>query len=87
MKNGHLINAIVKSTHLSHEDSEKVVATAIDAIADALAKEKTVQIHGFGTFALRQHSNQESSQKQNPIDLVFTPGKTFRETVKKNHSR
>lgn len=87
MKNGGLVKAIAKSTHLSHEDSEKVVDTAVDVIMNALSKEKTVQIHGFGTFAIRHRPAEEFSENNRPADPVFTPGKTFRDAVKKNHSR
>jgi DNA-binding protein HU-beta len=87
MKNGGLVNAIAQNTQLSNEDCEKVVDATVEAIMNALSKEKTVQIHGFGAFSIRQRPDSKPGESRDVIDPVFTPGKSFRDAVKKNHTR
>lgn len=87
MKNGSLVNAIAQNTKLSDEECKKVVDATIEAIINALSNEKTVQIHGFGAFSIRRRPNSKSEGTHPGIDPVFTPGKAFRDAVKKNQTR
>jgi nucleoid DNA-binding protein len=87
MKNGGLVNAIAQNAQLSNEDCEKVIDAAIEAVINALLKEKTVQIHGFGAFSTRQRVDSNPDESRKAIDPVFTPGKSFRDAVKKNPTR
>ncbi|MGC9329801.1 MAG: HU family DNA-binding protein [Candidatus Hinthialibacter sp.] len=78
---GPLVKAIAKSTELSEETCEMVVASVFDAITQALSQKQAVQIHGFGTFSTRERNSQNEVIKE----AVFTPGVKFRNAVKKNH--
>lgn len=80
-----LVNYIARTTKLPPEDCERMILITSDTIVDVLAKGKSVQIHGFGTFAPRLQE-EAGPEKTSSANSVFTPGKAFRETVKKNHS-
>ncbi len=81
-----LVNFLTRTTKLSPEDCERMIQIASDTIVDVLAGGKSVQIHGFGTFAPRPREA-ANPEKTSSANSVFTPGKAFRDAVKKNHSR
>ena len=81
-----LVNFIARTTNLPPEDCEHIIQIASDTVVNVLAKGKSVQIRGFGTFAPRPREA-ANPEKTSSANSVFTPGKVFREAVKKNHSR
>ncbi len=91
MKNSVLIKVISKSTQLTQRNCEQVLSIAIDMITNALSEGKSIKIHEFGSFSLRNHAvekpnnNGNPSSHQTPKEAIFNPGKSFRDAVKKNH--
>ncbi len=92
MKNSDLIKVFAKSTQLTQRNCEQVLSIAIDMITDALSEGKSIKIHEFGSFFLRNHVVEKSSDirktspSQTPKEAIFSPGKSFRDAVKKNNN-
>ena len=91
MKNSDLIKAISKSTQLTQRNCEQVLSIAIQIITDGLSEGKSIKIHEFGSFSRRNHVAEKPDTIKNPSaalapkEAIFTPGKAFRDAVKKNH--
>ena len=54
MNKTELINAIAEKANLSKVDAKNALEAAINAIADALAKDDKVALLGFGTFSVSE---------------------------------
>lgn len=75
--------------HLSHKDAEKVVATVFDAIVDALADGRRVELRGFGAFSTREREARTGRNprtgEQVPVEAKRVPhfkaGKELRERL------
>ena len=63
MNKTELIAAAAEKTGLTKKDTEKVLNAALEAIADALAKNDKVQISGFGIFEVKER---EARMGRNP---------------------
>jgi len=77
--------------HLSQRDVERVVSTLFDAIIEALAEGRRVELRGFGAFSTR---GRQARTGRNPrtgasVDVdakrvpYFKPGKELRESLLK----
>ena len=63
MNKTELIAAAAEKTGLTKKDTEKVLNAALEAIADALAKNDKVQVSGFGIFEVKER---EARMGRNP---------------------
>lgn len=90
MNKSDLINEVARKTGLSRREAEVGVQTALDVIANELAKDKKITLTGFGTFDVgrrkaRTGVNPRSGQ---PIKIAaskmprFKPSRTLRSDVK-----
>jgi len=89
MNKSGLINAIA-AAGLDRRDAETALNAVLDAIADALQRDESVSIAGFGTFSVKKGKDAEGinpmtgeiirieSGKRTP---VFRPGKILKEKV------
>jgi DNA-binding protein HU-beta len=58
MNKGELVNAVA-ANGLTKKDAEAAVNAVFGAIGDALAKGESVQLVGFGTFAVKERAARE----------------------------
>jgi DNA-binding protein HU-beta len=56
MNKSELIQAVADSADISKADAAKAVDAVVDSIKDALAKDDTVTLIGFGTFSVRERA-------------------------------
>ena len=89
MNKAELIEAIAGETGLSKKDAGAALESMIQTISDALKKNDTIQLVGFGTFSVK---NRKARKGRNPqtgeeIDIKasniphFAPGKALKELV------
>ena len=91
MNKSDLITSVAASTGLSRKDTELVLSTALEQIAQALSTGDKVQLSGFGTFECKQR---EPRVGRNPHTLEaiqipatraaqFKPSKALKDLVQK----
>jgi DNA-binding protein HU-beta len=56
MNKAELIEAVAKAADISKASAEKALDGALDAIADALKKDDSVTLVGFGTFRVSKRA-------------------------------
>ena len=89
MNKSELSTHVAARVSVSRATADSVVSAVFSAIGDALARDDTVAIAGFGTFSTR---NRAARQGRNPATgesiaiaasktPAFKPGKTLRDTV------
>jgi len=90
MTKSELIEHIAASgPHITRREAEVVVNTVLDAIGDALAEGRHVELRGFGSFIVKQRRarigrNPKTGETVSvPAKRVphFKPGKELRERV------
>jgi integration host factor subunit beta len=74
--------------HLYHKDVEKIVNTILDEIVGTLAKNKRVELRGFGAFSVKHRPSRLARNPRTgakvPVDEKFIP---FFKTGKDLHRR
>ncbi|MBS7370477.1 MAG: HU family DNA-binding protein [Oscillospiraceae bacterium] len=80
MTKAELVAAVVEKTGLSKKDTEKVIAGVLDTISDTLAKGKSIQLVGFGTFEVRERAARKgvNPQTKKPIEIAATKVPAFK---------
>ena len=92
MNKTQLASHVAADLTLTRAEADRMVAAVFAAIGDALARDETVVIAGFGTFSTR---TRDARRGRNPrtgeaIDIAasrapaFKAGKTLREAVNKS---
>lgn len=59
MNKTELIKAVAAGANLTQAQAKAAVETTLDAIADALKKEESVALLGFGTFSVNERPARE----------------------------
>ncbi|OYW15473.1 MAG: integration host factor subunit beta [Sphingomonadales bacterium 12-62-5] len=78
-----------QNPHLTIKDVERIVATIFDAITDALAQGRRVELRGFGAFSTRARDPRTGRNPRTgaavKVDAkkvpYFKPGKELRERL------
>ena len=91
MMKKELVAAIAEKTGLTKKDSEAALSAALEAITAALAKGETVQLTGFGTFAVKTRAARKglNPQTKQTIEIAaakapgFKAGKALKDAVAK----
>ncbi len=90
MTKADLVDRVASKTGLTKRDVSAVVEALLEAIKDALAQHKHIEIREFGTFKVKRR---KASMKYNPRDRsqkvvvpekmvpVFKPSKFLKERV------
>ena len=86
-----LVAAIAEKTGLTKKDSDAALSAAIEAITAALAKGESVQLTGFGTFAVKTRAARKglNPQTKAAIEIAaskvpgFKAGKALKDAVAK----
>lgn len=89
-----LIDALSKKGY-TKKDAGVILSDVFDTITEALANGNTVQIHGFGTFEVRNISERETSSISTSERITipaykspkFTAGKFLKRAVKEGFVR
>ncbi|MDR0293367.1 MAG: HU family DNA-binding protein [Oscillospiraceae bacterium] len=91
MNKAELINAVAEKTEKTKKDTDAIITTVFDVIADALASGDKIQLVGFGSFEVkhrearvgRNPKTRESISIPASKSPVFKPGKALKESVNK----
>ncbi len=89
MNKSELIDAIAASADLSKASAGRALDSALEAITDALKKNDSVALVGFGTFAVKARAARTGRNPQtgNPIEIKaanvpsFKAGKALKDAV------
>lgn len=89
MNKGELISCVADNAELSKKDAEKVVASVLDCITDAMVAGEKVQIIGFGTFEVRERAARVGRNPKTGEELeiaaskvpAFKAGKALKDKV------
>ncbi|MCP3960474.1 MAG: integration host factor subunit beta [bacterium] len=54
MTKAELIEAVAAATNVLKQDAERIVATVLDTMVEALQDGSRIELRGFGSFGLRQ---------------------------------
>jgi DNA-binding protein HU-beta len=90
MNKTELINAVAEVSELSMKDAGKAVDALFETISNTLAKEKKIQLIGFGTFEVRERAARTGRNPQTGEEIqiqaskipAFKPGKELKDAVK-----
>ena len=85
-----LVAAVAEKAELSKKDAEKAVNATLQAIADGMKYDGTVQLVGFGTFEIRDRAARKGLNPATgeSIDIAackvpaFKAGKSLKDLVK-----
>ncbi len=90
MTKSELIQQLAKRyPHLYQRDLERIVATVLDSVSDALTTGRRVELRGFGAFSVRKRESRKARNPKNGQEvyigerysIYFRAGKELRERV------
>ena len=64
MNKAELIAAVAEKTEFTKKDAEAAVNAVVSSVEDALKNGEKVQLIGFGTFEVRNRSEEHTSELQ-----------------------
>lgn len=90
MKKSDLSSHVAHAASLSKVEASGVVDAVFSAIADALARDESVAIAGFGTFSTKSRAARQGRNPRTGESIViaaskspsFKAGKTLRDAVR-----
>jgi len=89
MTKADLINEVVKLSNLTKKETEVIVNTIFDNIADAFRRGEKVELRGFGSFRIRHRNARKGRNPKTGMSVsvpekrvpFFKVGKRLRELV------
>lgn len=89
MKKSELISLIAEKSGLSKTDAEKVFSATFEVIAENLAQQKKVMVHGFGGFATKERKARKGRNPSTGEEItipeatiaIFKPATQLKETI------
>ncbi|MFD0587802.1 HU family DNA-binding protein [Paenibacillus sp. GCM10027627] len=80
MNKNDLVNTVSEQSGISKKDSEKVVETVFEVIAQTLASGENVKLVGFGNFEVRERAARKGRNPQSgeEIDIAETKVPAFK---------
>lgn len=90
MNKTELVAEIAKEADVTKVKAEKALNAVISGIKNALSKEESVTLVGFGTFSVAKRSTRKGRNPQTGKEIMipaskapkFKPGKALKEAVK-----
>ncbi len=84
-----LVNEIARRANLTKTEAGEAVNALFDTITDALAREESVSVLGFGSFVVRERGARQGKNPRTgePLTIpasktaAFKPGKALKERV------
>jgi DNA-binding protein HU-beta len=73
-----IVNRVADATDVPRVKAAQAVDTIIEAMRDALAEGKRIELRGFGVFQVRDRKKGVGRNPKTGIEVVITPGKTVR---------
>lgn len=73
-----IVNQVADATDVPRVKAAQAVDTIIDAMKDALAEGKRIELRGFGVFQVRDRKKGVGRNPKTGIEVTITPGKTVR---------
>jgi DNA-binding protein HU-beta len=91
MTKTELISQVKEKSGLSQKEATKAVEAVLDSVTQTLSKGESVQLIGFGSFAVRQRQARKGRNPRTGAELniaahrvpVFSAGKALKEAVAK----
>ena len=91
MRKPELVAAIADQADLSKEQAAQALSAVIDQITQAMERQETVNLIGFGSFVQRSRGARTGKNPQTgqPMEIpasntvAFKPGKSLKEAVNK----
>lgn len=91
MMKKELAASIAEKTGLTKKDSEAALNAVVEAITEALAKGESVQLTGFGTFAVKERAARTGLNPQTKATIEipaakvpgFKAGKALKDAIAK----
>ena len=91
MNKTELVAAMADASGLSKTDADSAYQAFVETVTDALKKEETVTLIGFGTFTVRERAARTGRNPQTGADIeikaanvpAFVSGKALKEAVNK----
>ena len=89
MNKNELIDAIAAEADLSKASAGRALDAAVGAITEALSKQDTVSLVGFGTFSVKHRAAREGRNPRSGETIqiaassapAFKPGKALKDAV------
>lgn len=89
MNKSELVAALAEKADVTKKDAEKVLASFVDVIGDALKKGDKIQLVGFGTFEARKRAARVGKNPQTKAEIkipattvpAFKAGKALKDLV------
>ncbi|MEX0951246.1 MAG: HU family DNA-binding protein [Gammaproteobacteria bacterium] len=89
MNKAELIDAVAEAADISKASAARALDGALDAITDALKKNDTVTLVGFGTFSVRKRAARAGRNPQTGATIQisasnvpgFKPGKALKDAI------
>ena len=80
MNKSELVSHVADETSITRADAERMVGAVFTAIADALARDDTVAIAGFGKFAVRSRAARQGRNPQTgePVAIAASRAPSFK---------
>ena len=80
MNKHELVSQVAAGTSVTRADAERLVGAVFFAIADALARDETVAIAGFGKFAVRERAARQGRNPQTgePVAIAASRAPSFK---------
>lgn len=75
-----IAEAVRREVRLSRSESDSLVKSALDAVANAVVAGDSVKVSGFGTFTVRQKRGRVGRNPKTGIEVPISPRRvlTFR---------
>lgn len=90
MNKAELIDAVAESADISKAEAGRAIDGMTAAVSNALKKDDSVTLVGFGTFSVRERAARKGRNPQTGEEInikaaklpVFKAGKTLKDTIK-----
>ncbi len=89
MNKSELVAVLAEKAGVTKKDAEKVLASFVDVVGDALKKGDKIQLVGFGTFEARKRAARTGKNPQTKAEIkipattvpAFKAGKALKDIV------
>ena len=73
-----IVNRVAEESDLPRVKAALAVDTILEAMKDALAEGKRIELRGFGVFQVRERKKGVGRNPKTGVEVAITPGKTVR---------
>lgn len=73
-----IVNRVAEESDLPRVKAALAVDTILEAMKEALAEGKRIELRGFGVFQVRERKKGVGRNPKTGVEVAITPGKTVR---------